>query len=109
MVKRRILSFVLAAMLFTSSVCTGYAAENEVGNESGQEEMTLNLDGFQEIETKVTQVEKSGLPEELMLEEIESEELECFDEEELVPVIIMFDADSIIESDADAVMNLVNE
>lgn len=109
MVKRRILSFVLAAMLFTSSVCTGYAAENEVENESGQEEMTLNLDGFQEIETKVTQVEKSGLTEELMLEEIESEEPECFDEEELVPVIIMFDSDSIIESDADAVMNLVNE
>ena len=70
MMKKRILGLLLSVVLFTSSVGVGYAAENEENAGYNQEEINWNLDGFQEVETKITQLEESELPEELMAEEI---------------------------------------
>lgn len=105
MMKKRILGLLLSVVLFTSSVGVGYAAENEENAGYNQEEINWNLDGFQEVETKITQLEESELPEELMAEEITAEEQEVIEEEEMVPVLIMFEEDSVIEGDNLAIIH----
>lgn len=109
MMKRRILGLVLAVTLFASSVCTGYAAEEIVETEATQESVTLEEDGFQEIETKVTQLDAGEVTTELTLEETQTVEEDTIAEEEKVPVIIILEAESIIEDDAEAVMNFINK
>lgn len=109
MMKKRILGFLLTIGLLVSSVCTGYATELEPTTETGLEESGLNLENVQEIETNVTQLSSAELTTDVTLSEMSISEPNVIAEDEIVPVIIVFEDNSIVEDNANAVMNLITE
>ena len=110
MKKKKVLGLILAVSLFVSSVSPVCAVENDAVSESEVvSSQEFDLEGFQEVETKVTQLDMEEVTTELTLEEAQIQEENSFSAEDKIPVIIVFEADSIIEGDAEAEINFVNE
>lgn len=109
MIKKRVLGFFLAVSLFASSFGNCYAVQAEESVESLGEEKEFDLESLREVDTKVTQLDAEEVTTELTMEEPQAMEQESIAEDEMVPVIIVFEADSIIEDNSEAVMNFVNE